>query len=257
MLIWRNIKDFILSYHYSKGQYFLISFPKTGRTWLMHMLRQMKDLSNHPLKNKKHFIFNEHDNSEIIIENGDRNNPLDIFRFTGRIRYRRAKVIFLVRDPRDVVVSHFYQVTKRSKKPFVFNSISEFVRHDTFGFNRIIKYYNLWYNNRNQPSQFLLIKYEKLFENGVEELQKINDYLNLCISVTDIEKLYENSSANMMRKKELANQLEGFKCFGKEKNQLKVRNAKIGGYLNELSEEDIVYCNLKMKELNPFFCYKI
>jgi len=257
MKLWRNIKDFILSYTYPKGQYFLISFPKTGRTWLMHMIHQMKDLSSDPLKNQEHFIFNEHDNSEIIIENGYRNNPLDIFKFTGRNRYRRGKVIFLVRDPRDVVVSHFHQVTKRAKNPFVFNSISDFVRHETLGFNRIIKYYNLWYKNKRIPQDFLLVRYEYLLVNGIQELQKINNYLSLNVSISDIEKVYENSSANKMRKKEIANQLKGFEDFGIEKNQLKVRNAKIGGYFNELSREDIVYCNKKMRKLNPYFNYKI
>ena len=257
MKLWRNIKDFILSFRYPKGQYFLVSFPKTGRTWLMHMINQLKELSNHPLKNHEHFIFNEHDNSEIIIENGYRNNPLDIFQFTGRNRYRRGKVIFLVRDPRDVVVSHFYQVTKRARNPFVFNSVTDFIKDEILGFNRIIQYYNLWYSNRSIPKDFLLIKYENLLENGVEELQKINNYLSLNISVSNIEKVYENSSASKMRKKELANQLDGFRDFGKDKNQLKVRNAKIGGYINELSDEDIAYCNAQMKELNPYFKYKI
>ena len=93
MKLWRDIKDFVLSFYYPKGQYFLVSFPKTGRTWLIYMLNQIKDLSNHPLKESKSFIFNEHDNSEIIIENGYRNNPMDIFRYTNRFRYRRSKVI--------------------------------------------------------------------------------------------------------------------------------------------------------------------
>ena len=257
MKLRRNIKDFILSFSYPEGQYFLVSFPKTGRTWLMHMIHQLKELSNHPLKNREHFIFNEHDNSEIIIENGYRNNPLDIFQFIGRNRYRRGKVIFLVRDPRDVVVSHFHQVTKRARNPFVFNSVTDFIKDEILGFNRIIQYYNLWHSNRSIPKDFILIKYEDLLENGVEELQKINDYLSLNISVSNIEKVYENSSASKMRKKELANQLDGFRDFGKDKNQLKVRNAKIGGYINELSDEDIAYCNAQMKELNPYFNYKI
>ena len=84
----------------------------------MHMINQMKEQSNHILKKEQHVIFNEHDNSEIILEDGTRNNPLDVFKFTSRFRYKRGKVIFLVRDPRDVIVSHFYQVTKRAKNPF-------------------------------------------------------------------------------------------------------------------------------------------
>ena len=90
---WRNIKDFILSYSYDSGQYFLISFPKTGRTWLMYMINKMHN--NEILKNN--FIISEHDNSEIILENGYRNNPLDLFNYSKRYKYRRAKVIYLVR----------------------------------------------------------------------------------------------------------------------------------------------------------------
>ena len=257
MKLWRDIKDFVLSFYYPKGQYFLVSFPKTGRTWLMYMLNQIQDLSNHPLKESKNFIFNEHDNSEIIIENGYRNNPKDVFRYTNRFRYRRSKVIFLVRDPRDVVVSHFYQVTKRAKNPFVFNSITDFIKDDHLGFKRIIHYYNLWFNNKDVPQNFLLVKYEDLFQNGVKELLRINKFLDLEVSIENIEIIYSNSTAVKMRNKELSNKLEGFKNFGNDRNTLKVRNAKIEGYKNELSVEDIAFCNSEMRNLNPYFKYKI
>ena len=257
MRIWRNIKDTILSYYYPREQYFLVSFPKTGRTWLMHMIDQIKELSNHPLKYKKHFIFQEHDGSEIIIENGYRNNPLDIFQFTGRNRYRRGKVIFLVRDPRDVIVSHFHQVTKRARNPFVFNSISEFVKDDILGFKRIIHFYNLWQKNKDVPQDFLLVSYENLINNGIQELQKINNFLEINISKESVRYIYEESSASKMRDKEINNKLEGFNDFGKSKNQLKVRNAKIGGYKSELSEDDILFCNNEMKKLNSYFNYQI
>ena len=257
MKIWRDIKDFILSYYYPKGQYFLVSFPKTGRTWLIHMVNQMKEQSNHILKKERHFIFNEHDNSEIILEDGTRNNPLEIFKFTARFRYKRGKIIFLVRDPRDVIVSHFHQVTKRARNPFVFNSISEFVKDDILGFKRIIHFYNLWQRNKDIPQDFLLVSYENLINNGVQELQKINDFLEINISEKNVRLIYGESSASKMRDKEINNKLEGFNDFGKSTNQLKVRNAKIGGYKSELSEDDILFCNNEMEKLNSYFNYQI
>ena len=251
------MKDFILSYYYPKGQYFLVSFPKTGRTWLMYMINQIKEQSNHKLKKEKYFIFKEHDNSEIILEDGTRNDPLDIFKFTSRFRYRRGKVIFLVRDPRDVIVSHFHQVTKRAKNPFIFNSISEFVKDDILGFKRIIHFYNLWCYQQHKPTDFLLIKYEDLLDNGVQTLSGITSFLNISITTNDLQDIYHQSSSDKMRKKEKVNQLEGFNDFGKSRDQLKVRNARIGGYKSELSEEDILYCNKEMKNLNTYFGYKI
>ena len=91
----------------------------------------------------------------------------------------------------------------------------------------------------------------------MEVLTKINDYLDLHIPTKLVEKIYTNSSADKMRNKELLNQLDGFKDFGKERDQLKVRNAKIGGYKKELSVEDINYCNQELKNLNPYFNYKV
>jgi len=252
----RDLKDAILSYSYPKNQYFLVSYPKTGRTWLIHMINQMKELSIHVLKNRKDFIFNEHDSSEIIIENGIRNNPYDVFHFTNRLRYKRGQVLFLVRDPRDVVVSHYYQITKRAKNPFVFNSISEFVKDDVLGFKRIIHFYNLWFEQKDIPNSFLLVKFEDLLKNGVETLLKINLFLNLDISEKEIKEIYLASSADKMRKQEQTNKLEGFNNFEIEINQLKVRKAKIGSYLNELSEKDISYCNYEMKKLNSYFNYQ-
>ena len=256
MKFWRDIKDFILSYYYPKNQYFLVSFPKTGRTWLNYMLKQMVKQSNHPLKNNENFIFNEHDNSEIIIENGTRNNSLDIFKFTSRYRYRRGKVLFLVRDPRDVVVSHFHQVTKRAKNPFVFNSISDFVKHDILGFKRIIQYYNLWFFQKDIPEDFILIKYEDLLNHGVDTLFEINKFLNIDITKDKIEKIYSACTADKMRRKEKENKLDSFKDFGKDRDKLKVRNAKIGGFINELSVDDIFFCNKEMKLLNSYYNYK-
>ncbi len=257
MLIWRNIKDFILSYSYPQGQYFLISFPKTGRTWLMHMINQIKRCSKNNDNESQVVIFSEHDNSEIIIENGYRNDSFNIFKFPGRKKYRRSKVIFLVRDPRDVVVSHFHQVTKRAKNPFVFNSISDFVRDENLGFNRIIYYYNLWCKSRCVPKDFLLIRYEDLIKDGIIELKKISDFLSLDVTVYDLKKVYEASSAINMRKEELANELDEYEGIRKDKNHFKVRNAKIGSYMHELDSEDILYCNIKMKDLDPYFKYKI
>ena len=162
---WRNIKDLVLSLYYPSGHFFLISFPNSGRTWLLYMLKNiMRELGKEDFH-----IESTHDHSEIIIENGTRTDPNLIFTFTGRFRYIRSKVVFLSRDPRDVITSNFHQVTNRSKDPFKFNSISDFIMHETYGIKRVIHFFNLWSRNRYKPQDFLLIKYENLLK-GVDEL---------------------------------------------------------------------------------------
>ena len=251
MLFWRYLKDYLLSYTYKNNQVFLVSFPKTGRTWLSYMLDQIEDKSD-----KKINYLKTHDFSEIVIESGQKQNPSLIFKYVKRYFYRRAKVIFLVRDPRDVIVSHFHQITKRTKKPMYFSSISEFVRDETFGFNRIIQFYNIWYNQRKISKDFFLVKYEDLKNNGENELKKIFNFLEFNIDEKIIREVYNKSSATKMRNKELVNKLSGFNDFGKEINHLKVRKAKVGSYLDELSQSDIDYCNYLLKNLQGFKYYK-
>ena len=72
-----------------------------------------------------------------------------------------------------------------------------------------------------------------------------------------IEKIYKESTADKMREKEKSNQLSGFSDFGKEINKLKVRKAIKGSYAEELTFDDITYCNKQMEKLNPYFGYKV
>ena len=56
MKLWRNLKDIILAFYLPKG-YYLISFPKTGRTWLMYMLEStMNRLDEELILNIESFL---------------------------------------------------------------------------------------------------------------------------------------------------------------------------------------------------------
>ena len=48
---------------------------------------------------------------------------LNLFLITLEEKDKRARIIFLVRDPKDVV-SHYHQITKRSLKPLKFSCMS-------------------------------------------------------------------------------------------------------------------------------------
>lgn len=249
---WRNIKDVVLSFYYPSGQIFLVSFPNSGRTWVMYMLQLiLKKLGREDVH-----ICNTHDFSEIIIEDGTRQDPNLLFTFTDRFRYLRGRVIFLARDPRDIISSNFFQVTNRAKNPFRFDAKSDFITHDIYGFKRIIHFFNIWENNRRIPRDFLLVKYENLLQN-IEDLKKMVKFLNLDVSDDLIHEVYEESKASKMRLKEQNRELQAISDFGKDFNKLKVRNARKGSYLQELTLEDIKFCNNEMQKLSAYFGYNI
>ena len=202
-------------------------------------------------------IIDTHDNSNIVNEDGYRPDPNLMFNDLNKDRFSNKNVLFIVRDPRDVVVSHYHQITKRSKIPMKFDCLSDFIRDPVFGFSRVIAFYEIWFHNQSVPKNFSFIKYEDLLSNGIFSVKSILDFIlpENDISVSIIEKAYNQSSADKMRKKEKANSIEGFSKFGVDIDYLKVRKAVSGSYLNEMSAEDIEFCNRIMEGKMTFLNY--
>lgn len=97
------------------------------------------------------------------------------------------KVIFLVRDLRDVVVFVYFEQKKRVlfwlegfKKELYFQKYKErikvydgdlfiFIYEEIGSLDFLIKFYNIWVENRYLFKYFLLICYEDLYENFYRE----------------------------------------------------------------------------------------
>ncbi len=79
-----------------------VSFPKSGRTWIRFILSQL-DCDRLILFHHDHFEFN------------DGSKPPHSFSVVSRLeQYAESeKLVYLDRDPRDVMVSLYYQITGR------------------------------------------------------------------------------------------------------------------------------------------------
>lgn len=247
----------ILSWYYNKHlvQVFVVSYPKAGRTWLRTILGR---------------IFSEHFNIPFSLETLNLTKKSKILpnmtfihgRFLKKKRsekyaksFRNKKVIFLTRDPRDVVVSSFFQHTKRTKE--YQGTISEFIRDEIYGIRHVIDFYNYWYDRKDLFKDFLLIKYENLHRKPVQEIRKVLKFLNLdFIEDKTIQEAVQFASFGHMREMEKKNKLANWRLKAADKNDLesyKTRKGKIGGFLNSLNEEDIKFVNKEMKNsLLPF-----
>lgn len=189
---------------------------------------------------------------------------------TSKARYASKKVIFLVRDPRDVIVSSYFELKHRSKlfakNPYenqagvVNDDLQTFIFQERSGIDTIINYYNIWANNRHVPSSFLMVRYEDLRANPNKELQRIMDFLGLeAISSQKIEDAINFASFDNMRKMEMDEkyQSEMLKpADRKDENTFKTRKGKIKGYVDYLSPESIALLDEKIHtELSDFFGY--
>jgi len=170
-------------------------------------------------------------------------------------RYKHKKVVFLGRDPRDLIVSYFHQVTDREKK--IDMDISSFVRHDVLGIDHMIQFYNLWAENRDVPRAFLCISYEELHRDAFSVLREVCNYVGLEeIPDSTLREAVAFSQFDRLQKMEKEKRIPDGRIRAKSgggANALKVRKGKVGGFADELLREDVTYVNESMKQLDPFF----
>jgi len=166
----------------------------------------------------------------------------------------------MVRDPRDVIVSSYFEMKNRGvlfgdnpheKRKAVFEgTLSEFIQRKEGGFDTIIKYYNIWAENQHVPKGFLLVRYEDLKTKPIEGLRRILNFLGLSeVSEEIIQDATDFASFDNMRKMESEGKFQDDMLKPADKTNpdtYKTRIGKVRGYLDYLSEKEIAILDQKL-----------
>lgn len=248
---------------------YVVSYPNSGRTWLRVMLSRYKQLlvgfEDFHVKLHAHYsespsspqyIFYHARSAEPISRGlwsrlrGDRPSyPLDLSPCD------ESRVVFLVRDPRDVLVSNYHEVAGRQKR--FTGSLSSFVRDPLFGIERLTHFCNRiheYYGERRDSCMF--VAYEDLSVDPERVLRAILEFSDAAIVEDHLRDSirfasFENMKA-LERENKLVRQLDG--RARTESSVQKVRKGRIGGYRDELSADDIAFIDTKVQgELAAFF----
>lgn len=182
---------------------FLVSYPKSGNTWVRFLLANLlypdetvgfaniNVLLPAPGVSSKRFL-RKLPRPRILKSH----EPFDV-------RFR--KVIYLVRDPRDVVVSEYhFNLKKRYIDPTV--SLEQFVKSfiagESAGYGSWWEHAASWIAARQGNPAFLLVRYEDLLTNPIVETAKIAQFLGIQAGPERLQSAVERSSADRMRKLE-------------------------------------------------------
>lgn len=269
--IYVNLLEIYLHHH---ADIYLISFPKCGRTWLRLMIGKyiqeyygLDSASKGEILELRPLSTYNADIPNIRVTHDDNpqfKRPDEIER--NKAKYKNKKIIFLVRDPRDVVVSLYYQFLKRRdliKKM----DISDFIRREKGSLKSIIKFYNIWAENKSVPEGFLKIRYENLHreiyeENKFEELKKALRFIGFNNIDSELVEYVSNyATFDNMRKMEEEEEFESDKerlsPGDKEDEQsYKTRKGQVGGYKDDCDEEDLKYLDeIIEKRLDDYYHY--
>jgi hypothetical protein len=210
----------------------LASYPKSGNTWLRSILSKilyydndienfehLKKIEQYPVRGQfKDLINNFHDINQIkenwiisqerlnldnkikILKTHHINCKIGNYPFTNR--QNTKGVIYVVRDPRNVIISlkyHFFLKNYEEAKNILLannqvigsdlniNNITE------NNFLTLIGSWKMHYNSwKNTKENFLLIKYEDLISNPKNQIHKIILYLKKFFEINYQEKKIEN-----------------------------------------------------------------
>ena len=214
---------------------FLVSFPKSGNTWTRFLLANLR-FPDQPATWA---------NIDRLIPDPTGTTKRDFVRMP-RPRIikshecfdpRYPRVVYIVRDPRDVVVSQYHYHRKIRKieddspiEKFVTRFLAgETCPHGSWGQN-----IGTWLFTSEGNPRFLLLRYEDLVKDTARELAKVVAFLHLSASPEQIAQAVERSSADNMRKLEQAQTDQQGLTRGSRKDLSFVRAAGSGGWRSEL-----------------------
>jgi hypothetical protein len=232
---------------------FLASYPKSGRTWfrfiLSHYFAQVAARSTEQ-PDKTIDLFSMFG----IVPNFD----LDPARGVPAFRYQMQRphlplilvthhnfkrslflgrpVIFMVRDPRDVMVSSFFHAT-RHKHRFS-GTMDAFIADQGQGLPALINYLNGWAEGL-QSRESAVLSYEELTRDTMGASARIIEFLGCTPAKEALRIAVAAADFGAMRELELQGGLPAHDYDRADSESLRMRRGKVGGFENYLSAAQI------------------
>src|SRR5437660_10214185 len=254
----------------SGGKAIVLSIPKSGRTWVRTFLyayfckRYGREFTLEP----EHYgepgiprLIFSHD----LFEHRTKGDLWDRIRgkyLVPKKELRRAKIVLLVRDPRDCFVSLYVQMTRRDRgapTEFKRKTVSDLLRGRKFGVHAIIRTMNAWLTEFSGRDDFTIIRYESLREFPAENFRTLLAVLGETRPDMSIfQNALDFSEFENMKKMEAAGAFDS-KILRpgdvRDPESFKVRRGKVGGYREYLSAEDQEYAAGALTKLDSRFGY--
>jgi hypothetical protein len=216
---------------------FLLSYPKSGNTWTRFLVANLVYPEKRPdFANLNIVIPDPEALSKRTLAKLPRPRILKSHQYFDP-RYKR--IIYIVRDPRDVVLSQYYFHIKRTLIDDAY-PVEQFVKRFVVGETSI---YGSWGENvsgwlatRYNTPDFLLLRYEDMIADTKRELAKIAGFLEIDVDGERIANAVEQSSAERMRRLEKQQALKWSSTKNTRQDIPFVRTAKSGNWKSNLPE---------------------
>lgn len=221
----------------------ITSYTRSGTTWMRFLVGNLVHPNeNVTFLNIERLVPDMYKNADWVLRRLPRPRVL---KSHESFDARYPRVIYIVRDPRDVAVSNYHWEMKM-------RSISETRPIEDWvpawmeggSWPRVGSWadnVNSWLSTRQGHKNFLLLRYEDIHDRQQHELARVARFLGLDPDPERIRRAVERSSAAKLRKMEETQGKKWVATFRTLSDKRYIREASSGGWRTVLPEKTVTY----------------
>jgi hypothetical protein len=225
-LVWWRYRDL------KQADVLLATYPRSGTTWMRFILYEalFDRLADFALVGRAFPYVGRQEVAERFI--GDEGRLIQTHETYCPLELR---VIYMVRDPRDVVVSqyHFYRRDKVILSDFN-RFFDEWLTGRATPFGAWDAHIKFWLDRTVSNHHLHVVRYEALRTDPVDTVEGVLRFLGFFIDRDVLLKAVANNTVERMREKE---DRDPYRWGAKTEDQRFVRSGSVGGWKSLLSDE--------------------
>ncbi|PYL06068.1 MAG: hypothetical protein DMG97_10930 [Acidobacteria bacterium] len=237
---------------------FVVSYPKSGNTWTRFLISNLV----HPdepanFGNINRLVPDPEALPKRVL------NQIPRPRLVKSHQYfdpRYQKVVYVVRDPRDVAVSEYHFHRKRRLIPDgypVDQFVRQFIAGTTTQYASWGENVGSWLVTRHHRPGFLLLRYEDMMQGTVGELAKVASFLGIEASQDRLIQAVERSSKEKMRELEKEQGHLWSSIKDTRQDVPFVRKAMAGGWRSDLPPQSVAQIEAAWSFLILYLGYEL